>query len=90
MSPRGAHKLEALGTARAFPVVLVSFLGVSTRELLPAPLALVHRWVIRMRGLIMTVTIVHAGKRSAALVALVTKGWGRRVLGSCPRDRRKR
>ena len=85
-----AHKLEALGIACAFPIVLVSLLGIGARELLPAPLALVHRRVVRMRALVMAVAIVQAGKCAAALIALETNGWRRRVLDGRPRGHRKR
>ena len=65
------HKLEALEdrSSTALPVVLVSLLGVSTGEFLPAPLALVYRPVLRVRALVMTVSIVHAGKCAAAFIA---------------------
>jgi len=43
-----------------------------------------------MRTLVMAVTIVQAGKRSAASITLVTKGWRRRVLDGRPRSCRKR
>lgn len=65
-------------------------LGVGTRELLPAYLTFVHRWVVRMRGLEMAVTIVAAGKRSPALIALEAN-WrrGRHILNGRPRGRRE-
>ena len=74
-----------LGTAHAFPVILVPLLGVGSRELLQTPLALVHRWVIRVRGLVVAVTVVQAGECSAALIALVTDGRRRRGLDGRPR-----
>jgi len=43
-----------------------------------------------MRALVMAVTIVQAGKRSAAFIALVTKGWRGRGLDCRPRSGRKR
>jgi hypothetical protein len=85
-----AHKLEALGTVRAFPIVLVPLLGVGTRELLTAHLALVYRRVLRMRACEVTVTIVLAGKRSPAFATQVTNGWRRRLLDSCLRGGRER
>lgn len=81
---------EALGTAHTLPIVLMPLLGVSSRELLPTPLALVHRRVLRVCAVVMTVTIVQAGKRSAAFIALVTKGWRRCGLNRRPRGVRKR
>ena len=85
-----ATGLEALGTAHTLPIILMPLLGVSSRELLPAPLALVYRWILRMRALVMAVTVVLAGERSAALVTLVAKGRGGRGLNGRPRDGRKR
>ena len=43
-----------------------------------------------MGTLVMAVTIVQAGKRSAASITLVTKGWRRRGLDSRPRSGRER
>ena len=47
-----------LGAAHALVIVLVPLLGVGSRELLPASLALVYWRVLRMRALVMAVTIV--------------------------------
>ena len=75
----------------ALPVVLVPLLCISSREQLAASLALVHRSVVRMRALVMAVTIVQAGECSAAFITLETRGWRRRGgLNGCPRGGRKR
>lgn len=68
----------------------MSLLGVSTREVLLAPLTPVYRRILRMRALVMAVAIVLTGEGSAALIALETDGWWRgRVLASRPRGGRE-
>lgn len=87
--PLRRHRLEALRAAQTLPV-LVSLLGISSRKLLHAPLALVYRWVLRMRALVMAVTIVLAGECNAAFVAQEANGWRRRCGGLPQRGGRKR